>query len=386
MPRSLHLVNAWLPRTETFVWQVLRRLSEFPPTLLADRYEHESEFPLPAAEFLRLPPRRGAVARALARLAGGYAPVSYRLPPPALGEPAARAWAVAHAHGGYRALVAASFLKGMGLPWIAHFYGSDVSQRAFLRRARRGYARVFREASALLAEGPAMRDRLLALGAPAEKIRIQRLSLSLDDYRFRAREWKGDRPLQVLFVGRCVGKKGLDVALRALAQGPTGASAFDGTLTVIGDGPLRAEWESLASRCGLAGKVRFAGSQSLSEVRRALEGSDLLVQPSRRAEDGDGEGGAPTILLEAQACGLPVLSTFHDDIPQAVRHGETGWLVAENDVEAWRLGWEKILSEAPRWEAMGRAGRRHVETEFNAETNVAELETLYRKLAGGKAA
>ncbi len=379
----MHLANAWLPRTETFVWQVLRRLRAFPPTLLADRYENEAEFPLPAADILRIRARRGGAARAWARITGSYAPVTYRFPPPGLRSRAvADAWAVAHAHGGFRAVVAADFLKELGLPWIAHFYGSDVSQRAFLRRAKRGYARVFREAAALLAEGPGMRHRLLDLGAPAEKIKLQRLSLALDDYAFRPREWHGDRPLQVLFVGRCVGKKGLDVALRALAAIPAGASGFDGVLTVIGDGPLRAEWESLAARCGLAGKVRFAGLQSLSEVRRALEASDLLIQPSRRAEDGDGEGGAPTVLLEAQACGLPVLSTFHDDIPQAVRHGESGWLVAENDVDAWKEGWEKILSEAPRWADMGRAGRRHVESDFNAERNVAELENLYRDLAG----
>jgi colanic acid/amylovoran biosynthesis glycosyltransferase len=276
-------------------------------------------------------------------------------------------------------LVAADTLRTLGIPWIAHFYGSDVSQRAHLHRARSGYVTVFREAAILLAEGPRMRERLLKLGDPESRIRIQKLSLDLRDYPFRLRQWPENRPLQILFVGRCVEKKGLEIALQAWALQPPD---MDWRLTVIGDGPLRPLWEKLASHPALKGKVTFLGSRTLTEVRAALDASDLLIQPSHRAQDGDGEGGAPTLLLEAQACGLPILSTTHDDIPQSVLHGKSGWLVPEGDVGAWSEGWKKMLDLSSQWEAMGRAGREHISEHFNADINVPQLEELYREISG----
>src|SRR5690606_34872714 len=141
-----------------------------------------------------------------------------------------RGAAVCHVHKGYRALVTAPLTRALRLPLVINFYGSDVSQRAFLRRAGSGYRELFSRASRLLVEGPAMRERLLALGAPENVIREQRIAIDLADYTFRTREWDGNRPLRFLFVGRFVEKKGLEIGLRALADRRVD---YPWTLTVI---------------------------------------------------------------------------------------------------------------------------------------------------------
>jgi colanic acid/amylovoran biosynthesis glycosyltransferase len=105
--------------------------------------------------------------------------------------------------------------------------------------------------------------------------------------------------------------------------------------------------------------------------------SDLFLLPSVRASDGDEEG-TPTVLMEAMACGLPVLSTVHSGIPELVEDGVSGWLVPERDVAALadRIQW--MLDHPDRWAAMGRAGRAKVEREFNIDTLNDRLVELYR--------
>lgn len=374
MPRSLHLLDSYLPRTETFIWQALRKLRRFPPLVASERRENGDAFPLPGAEFFGLDPRRPAWARALARARAGFAPARY----PGAAETLRGRAALCHVHKGTHALRTRALTRALGLPLLVNFYGSDVSERAFLRRARSGYRDLFARARFLLVEGPAMRGKLLALGAPAGKIRIQRIGIDVAEYPFRERSWDGNRPLEVLFVGRMVEKKGLEVGLRALAA----AGGIPWRLTAIGDGPLAPRLRALAATLGIADRVDFAGSRSLEETLAALAAHDLLLQPSRTAPGGDGEGGAPTVILEAQACGLPVISTDHDDIPFVTVPGESAWIVPQNEVEPLAEALRRAAAESARWGEMGRAGRAKVERDHDAARVVAALEALYAEAAG----
>jgi colanic acid/amylovoran biosynthesis glycosyltransferase len=285
---------------------------------------------------------------------------------------------VCHVHKGFQALVTRDFALSLGLPLIVNFYGSDVSQKAFLRRAERGYRDVFARARFLLVEGPAMRERLLGLGAPAEKIRIQPIAIDPAEYPIRERTWDGMRPIRLLFVGRMVEKKGLETGLRALAQA---GGEFPWRLTVIGDGPLGASARALAAALGIADRVDFVGYRSLEETRAALVSHDVLLQPSRTSSDGDGEGGAPTVILEAQACGMPVISTDHDDIPYVTVPGESAWIAPQGDAMALAELLRRAARESDRWGVMGRAGRAKVEADHDAARVVAALEELYAKAA-----
>jgi colanic acid/amylovoran biosynthesis glycosyltransferase len=128
--------------------------------------------------------------------------------------------------------------------------------------------------------------------------------------------------------------------------------------------------------------VQLLGYQPHQCFLEELDRAHLFLAPSVTAGDGDTEGGAPTVLLEAQAAGLPVLATWHADIPEVVRDGETGFLVPERDSAALA---EKLiyLAEHPElWPVLGAAGRRHMETNYNIRCETHKLENVYEELAG----
>ncbi len=373
MANCLHLLNTYLPRTETFIWQMLRKSRRFSPLVLADKWENLDSFPLPSGEFLHLKSSRPLWPRLGARLLGTYAQVHYPGGLEAVGQ---KDVAVCHAHNGFRAIVTRDFTAASGKPLLVNFYGSDISDRTFLRRAKPGYQKVFQLARFLLVEGQAMHRRLLELGAPEEKIRIQCIAIDPADYAFRERDWDGQREIRLLFIGRLVEKKGLAVGLQSLAYTKLD---FPWKLTVIGDGPLRAALEKQTTALGLQDRVNFSGYRSLSEIRSAIQDHDLLFQPSHTAADGDSEGGAPTVILEAQACGLPVVSTLHDDIPNITIPGQSAWLAPQGDADALAYILRQAVGESPRWGEMGRTGRAKIESDHDVNREILALENLYEQ-------
>ena len=376
MAHSLHLLDSYLPGTETFIWQTLRHLRRYPPVILADRRENPENFPLPGAEFLALTPKRSLTTLVAARLSGDFASVHYPGGKEAL---QARDIAVCHAHKGFRALVTREFTASLGKPLIVTFYGSDISQQSVLNRAGSGYAQLFTQAKFLLVEGPAMKQRLLGLGAPDEKIRIQRIGIPVSEYPFRERNGEGKRPVQILFIGRMVEKKGLAIGLRALADARI---KFPWRLTAVGGGPLWEELKSQAGRLGILNRIDFPGYLPREKSLSLMNTHDLLLQPSLTAEDGDSEGGAPTVILEAQACGMPVISTTHADIPYITASENKMWLSPEGDAENLSANLIQAVEEHSRWGAMGRAGRAKVEADHDAVKETGKLENLYAEVAG----
>jgi colanic acid/amylovoran biosynthesis glycosyltransferase len=232
---------------------------------------------------------------------------------------------------------------------------------------------------AFLVEGGAMRRSLEAIGCPASRIRIQRIAVDPSRYRFGERSDPGTGDLVILQCGRMVPKKGFPSTVAAFAR--IRDRHPRARLRLIGDGPERTAVESAVRDLGLTGVVTLVGALTRAEFLQEMERAHIYVQPSRRADDGDSEGGAPTALLEAQACGLPVLSTRHADIPEIVSPDRSALLVPEGDDDALAQGMIDLLARPERWPAMGRAGRGHVEEHHDVHRRAAELEILYARLA-----
>ena len=127
---------------------------------------------------------------------------------------------------------------------------------------------------------------------------------------------------RVLFIGRLVPYKGVDVLLRAMAR-------VDATAWVVGDGPLRQALEGEAAGLGLADRVRFLGSLPDAEVVAHLHACDVFVLPSVTHAETFG-----MVQLEAMTCGKPVVSTnLRSGVPWVNRHEETGLVVEPGDAE-----------------------------------------------------
>jgi glycosyltransferase involved in cell wall biosynthesis len=135
---------------------------------------------------------------------------------------------------------------------------------------------------------------------------------------------------------------------------------------MIGDGPLRDRCEATIAELGLGGRVTLLLAQDNDAVVELLQQASVFAQHSVIAANGDTEG-LPVAILEAMASGLPVVSTVHAGIPEAVEHGTTGILVAELDIRGMAEAIAALLDDPGRAETMGRAGRARVLQNFTID-------------------
>ena len=244
---------------------------------------------------------------------------------------------------------------------VVAFRGADTTKYV-ARRGPRVYARTFREARLLLPVCDFLGRRLVALGAPSERVRVHRTGIDLERWPFRERRSDGPGRLRLVTVGRLVEKKGVEFVLRAVRV--LVDRGVDVEYRILGDGPRHDRLEALAAELELEDRVTLAGRHAQGAVRRGLEAADVLVAASVTAADGDEEG-IPNVLKEAMASGMPVVGTRHAGIPELIEDGVSGYLVAERDVKSLADALERLASAPERWAAMGRAGRAKIEREYD---------------------
>ena len=283
---------------------------------------------------------------------------------------------VLHAHfGPVGAMVEALRTSGsVDAPLVTTFYGYDVS-----RTPAATYGRLFHRGDAFLVLGASMRRRLIEMGAPEERVHVHPLGVDLA----RFTPSRGDRAprdsLELLSVARLVPKKGIEHALRAVARVARGRPEV--RYTIVGDGPLRGELESLARTLDLGSAVRFTGWLTRPDVLRIARDADLLLAPSITAADGDAEG-TPVAILEGAALGLPIVASRHAGIPDVVVEGETALLVDEGDVHGLANAIDGLVDPAVR-RRMGEAGRALVEQRHDIHALNRALLARFEKLRTG---
>jgi colanic acid/amylovoran biosynthesis glycosyltransferase len=224
-----------------------------------------------------------------------------------------------------------------------------------------------------------MRSKLIEIGCPAQKIQIQRIAIPLDKLSFRKRLPKNDGGKVIfIFCGRFVEKKGLFYVLEALFEVKKSYKNFE--FRIIGDGPLKGQIEELIEKYDLSHHVRLLGFLTYQQYLAHMEEADIFIHPSVTSATGDSEGGAPTVILEAQAMGLPVISTTHADIPNIVRPQQSALLSKERDINGLVANIVYGLENQDRWADMGEAGRGFVEEFHDIKKEVNELEKKYREM------
>ncbi|HEY9630130.1 MAG TPA: glycosyltransferase [Coleofasciculaceae cyanobacterium] len=179
----------------------------------------------------------------------------------------------------------------------------------------------------------------------------------------------------LLYVGRLAVVKGLPILLESLAA--LKPSYPDIVLTVVGDGPDRAQLEQQAAELGLTANVKFVGYQSQAEVREYMQQTDIFVMSSF-AE------GVPVVLMEAMAAGVPVVATQIAGVSELVEDSISGFLVPPGDPIALGDRIAKLLSSAELRNRLGTAGRAKVGKEFNIDHEVARLYRVMTMALQGK--
>ncbi|GAB3208557.1 glycosyltransferase [Marinactinospora thermotolerans] len=182
-----------------------------------------------------------------------------------------------------------------------------------------------------------------------------------------------DRLPLIAAVGRLVEKKGFDVLLEACALLVARGVRF--RCRIAGTGALAGELTALAERLGLAGTVEFTGPLPQPRVRELVGAAAVFAAPCVVGSDGNADG-LPTVLLEAMALGTPCVSTDVTGIPEVVRDGETGLVVAQRDPAALADALAALLADPTLRVGLARAGRALVEREFDAAVQAGRLDAL----------
>jgi colanic acid/amylovoran biosynthesis glycosyltransferase len=354
MPTIGHVMPAYLPRTETFTDGLIRGMRGWRHRIFTTRTEN-----------LDLFPTRDLVVAAseddYARLARDQG-VDILL-----------------AHFGPSGLAALPSALALEIPLVTIFHGYDMSM--LLREGRwiDRYRTTFRFGARGITVCDAGRQRLVAAGMPAD--RIETIHLGVDLSRLIRPPRTFDRLLEghgrLLMVARLTEKKGIDVALRAMRR----CRAVGGheTLCIIGAGELREALTALTRELDLHDRVEFVGPQDAPSVLAAMRESDVLLQPSRTASNGDAEG-IPVALMEAMALGLPVVTTTHSGIPELVEHGVGGLVADEGDDCALALCLTRLASEPDLAPALAAGARSRVEQEFNQATQAARYAAALERI------
>ncbi len=286
-----------------------------------------------------------------------------------------------HAHLGWHGTHIAE-LKRAGWPLgpsVVSFYGNDLT--GWVRKKPNMYDDLWRTKSLFLVLSEHMKRRVVALGCNPSQVKVHHLATDTRRFVFRERRFDGSQALKLLTVARLVEKKGIEYAIKAM-QRVAKEAPCDINYQIIGDGPLRDQLEAIATRLNVTDIVTFSGAMSLKDVATEMSKAHIFILPSVTAIDGDQEG-TPTVIAEAMACGLPVVSTFHAGISEMVDHEKSGVLVQEKDVDALVTAILNLIKDSDSWPKMGRLGREKAAMEFDLVQQTRALCGLYRSLADG---
>ena len=257
--------------------------------------------------------------------------------------------------------------RSLDLPLVIHFHGQDAHRRTTVEPYAARYREAFQYASAIVVVSSYMREQLLALGAPPEKVHLN--IYGVDTELFTPAPVEVSPP--VLFAaGRFVDKKAPESTIlafrRALDQVP------EARLVMAGDGELFPTCRRLVAALDLQDHVSLLGAVPHTEIAATLQSCRAFVQHSRVAYDGDAEG-TPNTILEAGASAVPVVSTRHAGIRDVVIEGETGLLVEEGDVAGMSEQMVLLLSDADYAARLGRQARVHIQENYSLEESIGKL-------------
>jgi colanic acid/amylovoran biosynthesis glycosyltransferase len=201
-----------------------------------------------------------------------------------------------------------------------------------------------------------------------KKLRIVHCGVDPDAFEVKRHQGRGGR---LLFVGRLAAIKGLPIILEVLAR------LEDVTLDIVGDGPDRQLLEAQARALNISSRVRFLGYQSQQHIRGLFKQADVFVMSSF-AE------GVPVVLMEAMAAGIPVVAPRIAGIPELVRDGQSGLLVAPGDVNEMASAVDRLLRDAALRNRFAIAARHDVERDFNIQTESRWLAEIVSSAIAGR--
>ena len=212
-------------------------------------------------------------------------------------------------------------------------------------------------------------EKFLRERFPERGDRIHRIYNGLDLAEFRRATFSSDPPL-IIAIGRLIAKKGFADLIRACALLVERGRSF--RCEIFGEGPLENQLRAQIEELGLQERIQLPGAKPQHELRARLGAASVFVLPSAPEIDG-GMDNLPTVIMEAMATGLPVVSTTIGGIPEMVVENETGFLVQPGDEVALAGAIEKVTNDRLLGQRLGQAGYERAQNLFSIEKNVRDF-------------
>jgi colanic acid/amylovoran biosynthesis glycosyltransferase len=262
-------------------------------------------------------------------------------------------------------------------PSVASFHGADVLVDMEKPAYRRATKQMLEAVRRVFVRSESLRQAVLDLGCAEEKIDLVRTGIPLEEFPFRDRDFSTNGEWRLVQAGRLIEKKGLVTTLHAftrfLREHPKA------TLTIAGEGPMRAELQQLISKLRIDDRVTLAGFLSQEKLRETFYASHIFLHPSETGGDGNQEG-IPNSMLEAMATGLPAFATTHGGIPEAIQNGVSGILIPERDHAALASALLAAVNDRNVLLRLGRSGSDVVREKFDRRKQAQRLEQIYLNL------
>jgi len=250
--------------------------------------------------------------------------------------------------------------KHMGVPYLVSLQGGDVpgfmsDQLGLYHHLSGGWIRrLWTNAAAVIANSEGL-ARLARAHAPDVTVGVIPAGADIDGITPSDHSREENGPLRLLFVGRLVQQKGLDVLMNAISKMKKSNGVH---LTLAGDGPLRKELVTQVQNSALKGRVTFKGWLDKNQLAAVYKEANVFVLPSR-------DEGMPNAMLEAMAGGLAVVGTSISGIEELVVDGVTGLIIPQEDAHSLARALDNLEGNRIMARDMGRAGRARAEEHYN---------------------
>ncbi len=268
------------------------------------------------------------------------------------------------------------------IPFVISFYGWDYEKLPFTQpEYKERFRKLFKIADAFICEGNHGASILESYGCPKDKIKVVRLGVHPKKIQVIPRR-KATNQLKLVQIASFTEKKGHFYAIEALAKIIKDHPNI--VLTLIGNENERMRREKVSQQIkalSLENNVRLLPSIDYKDLYKTLADFDVFIHPSCYATDRDCEGGAPVVLLDAQATGMPIIATTHCDIPDEVVHAKSGLLSPEKNIEALAESMKhfyKMNNET--YQEFAQRARLHVEQQYDISENAKKLKLVYDKI------
>ncbi|MEL6461531.1 MAG: glycosyltransferase [Cyanobacteria bacterium J06621_15] len=256
--------------------------------------------------------------------------------------------------------------RGYDISWYLHQYGENV------------YDGLFEKGDFFYTNCEFFRQRVIQLGCDEQKIVVHGSGINCSRFTFKARYPDASGLIRIATTGRLVEKKGIEYAIRAIAEV---AKVYPNVeFNIIGDGELKERFLQIIQELEITDKVNLKGWRNQKEIISILDETHIFIAPSVTASDGNQDAPVNT-LKEAMAMGLPVIGTLHGGIPELVEDGISGFLVPERDEKAIAQKLIYLIEHPEIWEKMGLSGRKKVETHYDTDKLNSELVEMYQQIS-----